>query len=684
MKSEKADILKRRGVDAGAVPVSDADVDSLIHENSLEKLVQNLDAAIYMCDAQGRITMYNEAAARLWGRRPRIGKDLWCGSWKIFLPDGTEVPLPECPMALALKEARPVMGTEVIIEKPDGIRRHVLPHPRPLFDDSGKLIGAVNMLVDITEVKWVSSRLNESEERFRTMADQAPIVIWLTDTGGKCTYINKKWSQFTGAAQSEAVGGLWKKYVHPDDLGPLINQWNASLSRREKFNFKCRYLDASGQYNHVVISGNPRLSTNGEFAGYIGIFEDITPLEDAKRALEQQVEERTRDLLERNEQLRLSEERYHRMISEVVDYAIILLSTDGIIENWNRGAETIKGYTADQVVGKNFEIFYTEEDRQKGLPQKNLAEASTAGRAFYEGLRVRADGTTFWGSIVLTALHNARGEMIGFTKVTRDLSEIKSAADALRATSIQLAEKNRELESMNQELASFAYVSSHDLQEPLRKIQTFASRIVETEHDNLSAKGKDYFIRMQNAALRMQTLIEDLLAYSRTNTAEKNFELVDLKKVIADVKTELRETIDEKQALIECGDLPAVTGIAFQLHQLMTNLLSNSLKFSRDGVRLHIRINANLVRGTQALGKHLNPEKAYHHITVADNGIGFEPEHAHRIFEVFQRLHGRSEYSGTGIGLAICKKIAENHGGAIFAEGELGVGATFHVYLPKE
>src|SRR5690606_10635224 len=241
--------------------------------------------------------------------------------------------------------------------------------------------------------------------------------------------------------------------------------------------------------------------------------------------------------------------------------------------------------------------------------------ASTAGRAFYEGLRVRADGTTFWGSIVLTALHNARGEMIGFTKVTRDLSEIKSAADALRATSIQLAEKNRELESMNQELASFAYVSSHDLQEPLRKIQTFASRIVETEHDNLSAKGKDYFIRMQNAALRMQTLIEDLLAYSRTNTAEKNFELVDLKKVIADVKTELRETIDEKQALIECGDLPAVTGIAFQLHQLMTNLLSNSLKFSRDGVRLHIRINANLVRGTQALGKHLNPEKAYHHIT---------------------------------------------------------------------
>src|SRR5690606_532970 len=203
-------------------------------------------------------------------------------------------------------------------------------------------------------------------------------------------------------------------------------------------------------------------------------------------------------------------------------YSIILLSTDGIIENWNRGAETIKGYTADQVVGKNFEIFYTEEDRQKGLPQKNLAEASTAGRAFYEGLRVRADGTTFWGSIVLTALHNARGEMIGFTKVTRDLSEITSAADALRATSIQLAEKNRELESMNQELASFAYVSSHDLQEPLRKIQTFASRIVETEHDNLSAKGKDYFIRMQNAALRMQTLIEDLLAYSRTNTAEKN------------------------------------------------------------------------------------------------------------------------------------------------------------------
>ncbi len=684
MKHDKVEMLREKEQGSGHAPFKNGSPpeDATAHD-LLTQLLQNIDAAIYTCDHQGRITMYNEAAARLWGRRPRIGEDMWCGSWKIFRQDGSQMDLSECPMAIALKEGRPVDGQEIVVERPDGVRRNILPHPKPLFNELGEITGAVNLLVDVTAIKQANSRITESEERFRTMADQAPIIVWITDDTGRCSYINAKWTEVTGARREEAMDGLWVKYVHPDDRGIVARRWNEAFASRQKFRFKARYKTRTGEFAQMMINGSPRYHETGIFAGYIGIFEDITKLEDAKNTLELEVTERTRDLLKRNEQLRLSEERYHKMVAEVEDYAIILLSKDGVIENWNRGAEKIKGYTAAQVVGKSFQIFYTEDDRKRNIPQKNLEEAAGAGRVFYEGLRVRADGTTFWGSIALTALHDTNNNVIGFTKVTRNLSEINAAEDALRSSTIELAEKNRELEMMNQELASFAYVSSHDLQEPLRKIQTFASRIVETEHDNLSPKGKDYFIRIQNAALRMQTLIEDLLAYSRTNTADKDLELVDLNKVVADVKTELRETIDEKSAIIECGDLPTLTVIAFQLRQLITNLLSNALKFSKPDVRPHIRVDASLVHGRDVPVKQLNSRKAYHHITVADNGIGFEPEYSQKIFEVFQRLHGRSEYSGTGIGLAICKKIAENHGGLITVDAQPDQGATFHVYLPK-
>lgn len=682
MKRDKADSLKGEG-QAPSTPLINGASHHSRGEDPVSQILQNIDAALYMCDAEGTIVMYNEAAAQLWGRRPRIGEDKWCGSGKIFDLDGSPIALSECPMAITLKEARPVQGREIIVERPDGQRKVILPHPKPLFDTNGKLTGAVNLLVDITAVKTTSHRLTESEDRFRTMADQAPITIWMTDAKGNCTYVNKRWLEMTGGRREEAFTGLWEAYVHPEDKNAVINRWNEAFSTRDKFRMKARYRTATGDYIHVVFNGGPRYDAAKKFAGYIGIFEDVTFLEDAKNSLEREIAERTQTLLRRNEELRLSEERYHRMVAEVEDYAIILLSPDGIIENWNRGAEKIKGYDAHDVVGKSFAIFYTQEDRDTGLPAKNLDEARQAGRAFYEGLRVRADGTRFWGSIALTALHDTENNVVGFTKVTRDLSEIKTAEDALRHTTIELAEKNHELEMMNQELASFAYVSSHDLQEPLRKIQTFASRIVETEGDTLSPKGKDYLLRMQNAAQRMQTLIEDLLTYSRTNTSDKNFELVDLNKVVADVRAELKESIEEKNAVIEVDELPTLHLIAFQIRQLIINLFTNALKFSKVDVPPHIRIQAAVVPAREVPGKHASSRKSFHHITFADNGIGFEAEHSHKIFEVFQRLHGRSEYSGTGIGLAICKKIAENHGGVITAAGIPDNGAVFHLYLPE-
>jgi PAS domain S-box-containing protein len=366
-------------------------------------------------------------------------------------------------------------------------------------------------------------------------------------------------------------------------------------------------------------------------------------------------------------------EMLSRMIDEFEDYAVILLDRQGNIIHWNKGAALIKGYSEREALGKHFSLFYTAEDQGKNLPSKLLEEAATSGKAVYEGWRVRKDKTRFWGSIVLTALHDDQGQVVGFSKVTRDLSERKKTEDVLK-------EKNAELESMNQELASFAYVASHDLQEPLRKIQTFLSRIEDLEKDKLTERALDYFRRIQSASSRMQTLIEDLLAYSRTTTDKRKFEPVDLNDVLRIVKKDLNEMITEKNATIESNTLPVVTGVAFQLNQLFTNLLGNSMKFSKPDVPPHIQIKALKMHGADH--SDLGFPSDYYHISVRDNGIGFEPAFNAKIFELFQRLHGRSEYDGTGLGLAICKKIIENHGGFIEAHGEKDLGATFNIYLP--
>ena len=239
-----------------------------------------------------------------------------------------------------------------------------------------------------------------------------------------------------------------------------------------------------------------------------------------------------------------------------------------------------------------------------------------------------------------------------------------------------------ELSIANKELLAFTYVSSHDLQEPLRKIQTFCSIILENENQNLSENGKYNFNRMQLAAGRMQQLIDDLLAFSRINTTELVFEKTDLKTIIEEVKTELKETIQEKNATIKATELGSANIIAFQFRQLIYNLISNALKFSDPGKPSHIIIKSRIIKGNIVNNKKLSSEKDYCHIMIKDNGIGFEPHFSERIFEVFQKLHSKEVYSGTGIGLAIVKKIVENHNGIIIATSELNKGATFDIYFP--
>ncbi len=246
----------------------------------------------------------------------------------------------------------------------------------------------------------------------------------------------------------------------------------------------------------------------------------------------------------------------------------------------------------------------------------------------------------------------------------------------------ELLQKNIALENMNDELLSFNYVASHDLQEPLRKIRAFISRISESG-EQLSARNAAHFERIDNAALRMQRLIEALISYSRANNTDEDYIAVDLNQLLAETKADLRETIDEKKAVIKSDELPVLRVIPSQFQQLFTNLLINSLKYAKSDVNPEIIITSEIINNTRDLKKDVYlPHARYWKISFSDNGIGFEKDYEDKIFELFQRLHGKNEFEGTGIGLAICRKIMQNHDGYIFAEGSPGVGATFNIFFP--
>jgi signal transduction histidine kinase len=245
-----------------------------------------------------------------------------------------------------------------------------------------------------------------------------------------------------------------------------------------------------------------------------------------------------------------------------------------------------------------------------------------------------------------------------------------------------LEERNAELERNNKELSAFNHVASHDLQEPLRKIQTFLSRLVDQEESNLTEKGTLYISRIQNAATRMRLLIDDLLQFSRTNKIEKNFETSNINLLLENAKQDLAEAISESNAEITSDNFPVMDVIPFQIQQLFLNLIGNSIKYQSKGTEPKINITYERINAIED-DKLVKPRKEfYHKLEFSDNGIGFSNEYAEQIFVLFNRLHNKSDYSGTGIGLSICKKIIENHAGYIFADGVTGKGATFTVYLP--
>jgi PAS domain S-box-containing protein len=360
--------------------------------------------------------------------------------------------------------------------------------------------------------------------------------------------------------------------------------------------------------------------------------------------------------------LRISEERFRLMVSNVKDYAILMLDPEGHVISWNEGAERLKGYRAEEIIGQHFSVFYPAEDVQSGKPTMELQEAAKHGHFEDEGSwRIRKDGSRFWANIIITALRDEQNRLRGFGKVTRDITERKRIEE-------EIAHRSAELEAANRELEAFSYSVSHDLRAPLRGIDGFSQALLEDYGSKLDATGQDYLQRVREATKRMGLLIDDLLSLSRMTRAEMHRESIDLSQMAITIASELHSGQPERKVDFVVDPRLHAEGDTRLLRVVLENLIGNSWKFTSRQESGCIEFGRTEANGDSAF-------------FVRDNGAGFDQTHAGKLFGAFQRLHAMSEFPGTGIGLATVQRIIHRHGGKVWAEGAVGKGATVYFTL---
>lgn len=379
-------------------------------------------------------------------------------------------------------------------------------------------------------------------------------------------------------------------------------------------------------------------------------------------------------LLEEQERLRQSEERFRLLVERAEEYAIVLLDPDGKISAWNPGAERIFGYKETEILGENFDVMYTEEDRRHRAPQDQLALSRERGQIVDERWQVRKDGSRFWATGTLISLRGGDLEQQGYAKILRDMTQRKQSEEAIRNLNQELEERVRArtaaLRESNAQMEAFTYAVIHDLRAPLRSMHGFATALSEDHGDQLDPNARDFLSRIMGSARRMDQLIEDLLAFSRVSRADLQFAAVSLTPIVEAALKELDPIIQKTRAKITVDPLPSVYGHGQTIAIAIQNLLSNSLKFRRPDVPPEIRIYAER-RGDVV------------RLSIEDNGIGIHPEHHERVFRVFERLHEYDTYPGTGMGLAIVKKGVERMGGRAGLWSEPTIGSTFWFEVPS-
>jgi two-component system sensor kinase FixL len=472
--------------------------------------------------------------------------------------------------------------------------------------------------------------------------------------------------------------GWWRKNLLQEVADQLENSNNAAeklgLLRAELQRFVDDNTRLSAELNRVRAETERRVEerTHTLAKAHAQLEAELNERRHAEKALARQAQElgRSKDVLELHVQARTHElqklkSRYESILNSAGE-GIYGLDLNGKMTFVNPAAAKLTGWNNEELSGR-------PEQETFGLTPAAAFALSYDGQPS-EMLFTRRDGTSFPVEYVRTPIIE-KDKIVGAAVIFKDITERKQTEDALARKAAELARSNAELEQ-------FAYVASHDLQEPLRKIQAFGDRLKSKCDAAKLQDGREYLERMQSAAARMQRLIEDLLTFSRVISATQPFVPVDLGVVTREVLTDLEVRIEQSKAKVEIGTLPTIDADPLQVRQLLQNLIGNALKFQPPEAQPVIKIYAEIQKSPFADPSKplLNDELCA--LTIEDNGIGFEEKYLDKIFSVFQRLHGRTEYEGTGVGLAVCRRITDRHGGTITGQSELGKGAKFIVTLP--
>ncbi len=526
--------------------------------------------------------------------------------------------------------------------------------------------GIMVVATEVTATVKAKHLIEENEEKLKLIIEASELGTWDLNIKTQDMVASERCYDILGFPNTKNLTPEELiAHVHPDDLKIRTEAFEKAFEIGS-LHYQLRILWEDQSLHWKDVKGKVYYDEHHDPVRMLGTVRDITE----ERALQQQ-------LLEREQKFRL--------LADSMPEHVWTSDPNGNLNYWNKTVIDYSGLSQEELTTNGWLEMVHPDDRNENIEQWN--QAISSGKDFLVEHRFRKyNGEYRWQLSRAIPQKDKDGIIKMWVGTSTDIQEQKMFTTELENMVMlrtnELQQKNIDLEKMNKELQSFVYISSHDLQEPLRKIQIFASRILETEYATLSENAAKYFTRMQKSAYRMQNLIQDLIAYSRTNAQEKNYEIVDLLEIIEDVQETLTEELEQNKVTFKLNINCKVKIIPVQFKQVIYNLISNSIKFARADPPLIIKIDCEEVIGKDTGIETLSGEKQYCHIRFADNGIGFDPQYSEKIFEVFQRLHSKEEYSGTGIGLAIVKKIIENHNGTILANSLIIEGATFDIYIP--
>lgn len=490
------------------------------------------------------------------------------------------------------------------------------------------------------ELRATTEELELTSSYLQTLMDNMLDILMTTDPSGVITEVNKATERISGYSREDLIGQPFSYLLtDPESAQAAINH---VLIEGETSNYDLTIVTKDKREVPVSYNATVLRNAEGHITGVLGSARDTTEIKQAQ------------------ELLRLANIYNRNLIEAFVD-PLVTIDPKGRITDVNAATEEYTGYPREKLIGTTFPDYFTEPEKAQAAYQQAFEEGSVRD---HELELMHRDGHLTSVLYNASVYRDEAGKVIGVIAAARDITKRKKAEDAL-------GQKANELARSNDELGQFAYVASHDLQEPLRKIQAFGDRLEAKCGEALTDEGRDYLGRMRNAAERMQMLINTLLAFSRVASRAEPFVSVNLAEVTEGVVADLAVCIERTGGRVEVGDMPIIDADPTQMRQLLQNLIDNGLKFHKEEEAPVVKVYARLLDEVCQ-------------IIVEDNGIGFDEKHLDRIFTIFQRLHGRSEYEGTGIGLAICHKIVERHGGSITAKSKPGEGATFTATLPAK